>query len=171
VVARLTEAGPTLPRMAVQRMHHVGVVVEDLGRATAFFVAIGLELESEWEASGSWVDDVIGLEGVRSRCVMLRTRDGDVRLELSQFLAPAGPPAVRDAPAHAPGLRHLAFPVDDLEETLETVRGLGHDLVGSVVRYEDVYVLCYVRGPEGLIVELAEELRPASPEGDARGRM
>jgi catechol 2,3-dioxygenase-like lactoylglutathione lyase family enzyme len=145
--------------MAVKRMHHVGVVVEDLDRAKDFFLGIGLEQEGDdWEASGDWVDRVVGLDGARSRCAMLRTRDGNARLELSQFAAPEAPPAQPDLPAHAPGFRHVAFPVDDLEETLGVVRDLGYEVIDQVVRYEDVYLLCYVRGPEGLIVELAEEL-------------
>ncbi|WP_375387992.1 VOC family protein [uncultured Amnibacterium sp.] len=142
--------------MAVQRMHHVGVVVEDLEATRDFFVAIGLELEGEWVAEGDWVGRVIGLEGVRSRCAMLRTRDGGSRLELSEFESPAGQTGSPAAPSHAPGLRHLAFPVDDLAATLEIVRELGYDTIGSVER-SDPYVLCYVRGPEGLLVELAEE--------------
>ena len=146
--------------MAITRMDHIGVVVEDLDAVSAFFEALGLEREGEWEAGGRWVDGVIGLAGVRSRCAMLRTPDGAARLELSQFVSPVAPPRAPDAPANGPGLRHLAFPVDDLDESLAVVRGFGYDVMGTIERYEDVYRLCYVRGPEGLIVELAEELRP-----------
>ena len=144
--------------MAIQRMDHVGIVVDDLAAATAFFVELGLKLQGEWSAEGSWVDRVVGLEGVRSEVVMLETPDGHARLELSQFHSPSGPGGDRHAPANAPGIRHVTFEVDDLDAVLTGLRAHGAELVGEVERYEDIYRLCYVRGPEGIIVELAERI-------------
>jgi catechol 2,3-dioxygenase-like lactoylglutathione lyase family enzyme len=139
-------------------MDHVGVVVDDLAAVTAFFVELGLELQSEWTVDGGFVDRVVGLEGVRADCAMLRTPDGHGRLELSQFHAPPGPGGDRQAPANAPGIRHVTFEVDDLDGVLAGVRAEGAELVGEVEDYEDSYRLCYVRGPEGIIVELAQRL-------------
>ncbi len=139
-------------------MHHVGVVVRDLDAATAFFVGLGLEAGGKGVVEGGWVDRVVGLEGVRSEMVMLSTPDGHNRLELSRYLAPEDPEPPQAAPSHRHGLRHVAFLVDDLDAALGHVRDHGFTLVGDVQRYEDVYRLCYVRGPEGIIVELAEEL-------------
>jgi catechol 2,3-dioxygenase-like lactoylglutathione lyase family enzyme len=139
-------------------MDHVGIVVDDLAAATAFFVELGLKLQGEWSAEGSWVDRVVGLEGVRSEVVMLETPDGHARLELSQFHSPSGPGGDRHAPANAPGIRHVTFEVDDLDAVLTGLRAHGAELVGEVERYEDIYRLCYVRGPEGIIVELAERI-------------
>lgn len=139
-------------------MDHVGVVVEDLAAALEFFVGLGLEVRGEWVAEGDWVGRVIGLEGVRARCAMLQTPDGHGRLELTQFETPAGPAADRRAPSNAPGLRHVTFAVDDLDAALARVGAHGAELVGEVERYEDAVRLCYVRGPEGIIVELAERI-------------
>jgi catechol 2,3-dioxygenase-like lactoylglutathione lyase family enzyme len=139
--------------MGIQRMDHVGVVVEDLAGAIDFFVGLGLELEGQWEAEGGFVDRVVGLEGVRADCAMLRTPDGHARIELSQFHSPAAEGGDGHAPANAPGIRHLTFAVDDLDAAVE-----GLELVGEIDNYEDIYRLCYVRGPEGIIVELAEKI-------------
>ncbi|MCA1702575.1 MAG: VOC family protein [Actinobacteria bacterium] len=144
--------------MTVQRMEHVGIVVDDLAAATAFFVELGLELQGEWPAEGDWVDRIVGLEGVRVDAAMMETQDGHGRLELVKFHAPPGPGGDRHAPANTPGLRHLAFAVDDLDGVLAGLRAHGGELVGEVERYGDIYRLCYVRGPEGIIVELAEQI-------------
>ncbi|GHF78396.1 catechol 2,3-dioxygenase-like lactoylglutathione lyase family enzyme [Amycolatopsis bartoniae] len=144
--------------MTVQRMDHVGVVVEDLAAATAFFVELGLRRQGEGSVGGDWVDRVVGLEGVRSQIVMLATPDGHNRLELSKFQTPPAHNADPHAPANTVGLRHLAFAVDDLDAALARLRPHGAELVGEVERYGDVYRLCYVRGPEGIIVELAESI-------------
>ncbi len=144
--------------MAVQRMEHVGIVVDDLGAATAFFVALGLTVQGEGEVEGAWVDRAIGLQGVRSRLVMLETPDGDARVELATFLHPPSPGGDAPAPFHARGLRHLAFAVDDLHEVLGRLQAHGAELIGEVERYKDIYLLCYLRGPEGIFVELAERL-------------
>jgi catechol 2,3-dioxygenase-like lactoylglutathione lyase family enzyme len=144
--------------MAIQRMDHVGIVVDDLEAATAFFVALGLERQGGGLVEGDWVDRVVGLEGVRAEMAMMETPDGHGRLELVKFLAPPGPGGDGVAPANALGIRHLTFAVDDLDAALDGVRAHGGELVGEVERYRDVYRLCYVRGPEGIIVELAERL-------------
>jgi catechol 2,3-dioxygenase-like lactoylglutathione lyase family enzyme len=145
--------------MTVERMDHVGIVVDDLEAAKAFLVELGLEVQGEWRAEGDWVGRVVGLEGVEADCAMMQTPDGHGRLELVKFRAPPGPDGDPDAPSNAPGLRHLTFEVDDLDATLAGLRPHGAELVGDVERYEDVYRLCYVRGPEGIIVELAERVQ------------
>ncbi|PAU48360.1 glyoxalase [Streptomyces albireticuli] len=139
-------------------MHHVGIVVEDLAAATAFFVELGLELEGGGPVEGGWVDRVVGLEGVRSEIVMMRTPDGHGRIELAKFHRPAGGSGDRAAPANAPGIRHVAFVVEDIDALVAGLRARGTELVGELERYEDVYRLCYVRGPEGILVELAEQI-------------
>jgi len=142
--------------MTIQRMDHVGIVVDDLAAATAFFVGLGLKLHGEAPVEGSWVDRVIGLEGVRAEIAMLETPDGHGRLELSKFHAPACPSGDGKAPANTLGLRHVSFVVDDIDVAVAGLQARGAELVGEVERYEDRYRLCYVRGPEGIIVELAE---------------
>jgi catechol 2,3-dioxygenase-like lactoylglutathione lyase family enzyme len=139
-------------------MGHVGVVVEDLPAAIAFFVELGLELDGEATVEGRWVDRVIGLEGVRADIAVVRTPDGHGQLELSKFHTPAAVGAEPNAPSNALGIRHVLFAVDDVDETLGRLRKHGAELVGEVEQYEDSYRLCYVRGPEGIIVELAEQL-------------
>jgi catechol 2,3-dioxygenase-like lactoylglutathione lyase family enzyme len=139
-------------------MDHVGIVVDDLGAATAFFVELGLKLQGEAAVEGGWVDRVVGLEGVRAEIAMLETPDGHGRVELAKFHAPPGPGGDPHAPANAPGIRHLTFAVDDIDATVAGLRAHGAELVGEVERYKDIYRLCYVRGPEGIIVELAERI-------------
>ncbi len=139
-------------------MDHVGIVVEDLADATAFFVELGLELRGGGPVKGGWVDRVVGLDGVRAEIAMLATPDGHGRVELARFHAPSCPAGERHAPANAPGIRHVTFAVDDIDAVLAGLRARGAELVGEVERYEDSYRLCYVRGPEGIIVELAEEI-------------
>lgn len=144
--------------MAIQRMDHVGIVVDDLAAATAFFVELGLKLQGEMPVEGGWVDRVVGLEGVRLESAMLETPDRHGRLELVEFHAPSGPSGDRHAPANTPGLRHLAFAVDDIDAVVAGLQARGAELVGEVESYEDTYRLCYIRGPEGIIVELAEQI-------------
>ncbi len=139
-------------------MDHVGIVVEDLAAATAFFVELGLELQGAGPVEGAWVDRVVGLEGVRAEIAMLETPDGHGRVELARFRAPPSPGGDRQAPANAPGIRHLTFAVDDIDAVLARLLARGAELVGEVERYRDIYRLCYVRGPEGIIVELAERI-------------
>ncbi len=146
----------TIERMTIQRMDHVGVVVDDLAAATQFFVSLGLEVQGEGEVGGRWVDRVIGLDGVRAAIAMLQTPDGQTRVELTKFHAPPMELGDKYAPANASGIRHLAFVVDDVEAAVAAVRAGGAELVGELERYGGSYRLCYVRGPEGIIVELAE---------------
>jgi catechol 2,3-dioxygenase-like lactoylglutathione lyase family enzyme len=144
--------------MTIRRMDHVGIVVDDLAAATAFFVELGLKLQGEGSVEGDWVDRVVGLEGVRAEIAMLETPDGRARLELSKFHAPSGRDGDRHAPANTPGIRHVAFVVDDINAVVASLRARGAELVGEVERYKDSYLLCYIRGPEGIIVELAEQI-------------
>jgi catechol 2,3-dioxygenase-like lactoylglutathione lyase family enzyme len=145
--------------MTVKRMDNVLIVVDDLEAAIAFFVELGLELEGQTTVEGESVDRVVGLDGVRSDIAMMRTPDGHGRLELDKFHTP---PAVRTEPVNAPvntlGIRRIMFAVDDIEDVLARLQSLGAELIGEVVRYEDSYRLCYVRGPEGIMIALAEEL-------------
>ena len=144
--------------MAIQRMDHVGIVVGDLAAAIEFFVDLGLELRGEGPVEGSWVDRVVGLEGVRAEIAMLQTPDGHSRVELARFHTPPSPSGDREAPANAPGIRHLTFAVEDIDAVIARLRARGAELVGELERYKDSYRLCYIRGPEGIIIELAEEL-------------
>lgn len=139
-------------------MDHVGIVVDDLAAATEFFAELGLELQDEASVEGSWVDRVVGLEGVRAEIAMLQTADGHGRIELAKFHAPAGQADNRPAPANTPGIRHLSFAVEDIDAVVAGLRARGAELVGELERYEDRYRLCYVRGPEGIIIELAEQI-------------
>jgi catechol 2,3-dioxygenase-like lactoylglutathione lyase family enzyme len=147
-----------MERMRILRMEHVGIVVDDLAAATKFFVELGLKLQGEVPVEGRWVDRVVGLDGVRADIAMLQTPDGHGRLELTKFHAPSIPEGNRRAPANAHGIRHVAFAVEDIDAVVAGLRGRGAELVGGLERYEDSYRLCYVRGPEGIIVELAERL-------------
>jgi catechol 2,3-dioxygenase-like lactoylglutathione lyase family enzyme len=144
--------------MAIVRMDNVGIVVDDLEAATAFFVELGLEIEGEASVEGSSVDGVVGLDGVRADITMVRTPDGDGRLELTKFHTPAAVHADPNAPPNALGIRRIMFAVDDIEAVLARLHTHGAELVGEVEQYEDSYRLCYVRGPEGIIVALAEQL-------------
>ena len=144
--------------MTIERMDHVSIVVEDLPAAIEFFEALGLERGDEGSVEGSEVDRIVGLEGVRSDLAFVKTPDGDGQIELVKFNSPPLQDGDPDAPANTPGLRHLCFAVDDLDAALAGVRAKGAELVGEVVTYGNSYRLCYVRGPEGVIVELAEKL-------------
>jgi catechol 2,3-dioxygenase-like lactoylglutathione lyase family enzyme len=148
----------TVERMTIQRMDHVGVVVDDLAAATAFFVELGLRLQGDWVAEDGAVDRIVGLEGVRAGCAMLETPDGHGKVELVKFHAPPSPGGDRHAPSNSPGLRHITFEVDDLDAVLASLRPHGAELVGGVESYGGSYRLCYIRGPEGIIVELAERI-------------
>ena len=145
------------------RMDNVLLVVDDLEAAKAFFVGLGMELEGQATVEGPTVDRLIGLDGARSEIAMMRTPDGQGRIELDEFHTP---PAIsvepRDAPVNTLGIRRIMFTVDDIEEVLGRLKTHGAELVGEVVRYEDSYRLCYVRGPDGIMVALAEELGEGS---------
>ena len=144
--------------MTIQRMDHVGIVVDDLADAVAFFVELGLDLQGETSVEGDWVGRIIGLEGVQAQIAMLQTPDGHGRVELAKFHAPPSPEGDRYAPANTPGIRHIAFAVDDIDDVLARLQARGAELVGEMERYENIYRLCYIRGPEGIIVELAQQI-------------
>lgn len=145
--------------MTIQRMDNVLIVVDDLDAVRAFFVELGMEVDGQTTVEGPWVDRVVGLDGVRADIVMLRTPDGHGRVELSKFHSP---PAVRaepeGAPANALGLRRIMFAVEDIDDVVERLRGHGAELVGEIAQYEEIYRLCFVRGPEGIVIGLAESL-------------
>ena len=139
-------------------MDHVGIVVDDLAAATEFFVELGLVRQGEGAVEGSWVDRIVGLEGVRADFAMMQTPDGNGRLELVKFHSPSSPGGDGHAPANAPGIRHVTFAVEDIDDVVARLQARGAELVGELERHEDVYRLCYIRGPEGIIIELAERI-------------
>jgi len=140
-------------------MDHVGIVVEDLDAAIAFFTELGLERQNRMQVDGRWVDRVVGLDGVNVEIAMMQTPDGHSRLELTEFLAP---PVINGEPYPPPantlGLRRIMFAVDDIRDVVRRLQTHGGELVGEIAQYEDMYLLCYLRGPAGIIVALAEEL-------------
>ena len=145
--------------MALKRIDNVAIVVNDLDAAIAFFEELGLEVEGRTTLEGDWVDRVVGLQGTRSDIAMMRTPDGHGRLELTRSQhPPAVGPDPRSEPANTRGMGRIMFTVDDIDEVVERLRALGGELVGEIVRYEDAYRLCYLRGPEGIIVGLAQAL-------------
>ena len=141
------------------QMHNVGIVVDDLKAAIAFFAELGLELEGEMTVEGQWVDRIVGLNGVRSDIAMMRTPDGHSRLELTKFQRPTATSVETNAPVNTLGIRRIMFAVEDIKEVLTRLQAHGAELVGEIVQYEDIYLLCYVRGPEGILIALAEPLR------------
>jgi catechol 2,3-dioxygenase-like lactoylglutathione lyase family enzyme len=145
--------------MTLKRMDNVLIVVDDLEAAKAFFIELGMELEGETQVAGPWADGVVGLEGVRADITMMRTPDGHGRVELSKFHTPA---AVRaepeNAPANALGMRRIMFLVDDVDDVVARLRSHGGELVGEIAQYEDSYRLCFLRGPEGVIIGLSQQL-------------
>ena len=144
--------------MTVKRMDNVGIAVADLGGAIDFFRELGLELEGRAMIEGEWAGRITGLGDQRVEIAMMRTPDGHSRLELSRFLAPPVVEDHRNAPVNALGYLRVMFAVDDLDETLARLRPRGARLVGEVVQYENAYRLCYIRGPEGILIGLAQEL-------------
>ena len=144
--------------MALKRMDNVGIVVDDLGMAVDFFRELGLELEGRAAIEGEWAGRVTGLGDQNVEIAMMRTPDGHSRLELSRFLMPPVVADHRNAPVNALGYLRVMFTVDDIDETLERLRNRGAQLVGEVVQYEESYRLCYILGPEGLLIGLAQEL-------------
>jgi catechol 2,3-dioxygenase-like lactoylglutathione lyase family enzyme len=144
--------------MTVKRMDNVGIVVQDLDAAIAFFTELGLELEGRAPIEGDWADGVTGLRHMRVEIAMMRTPDGHGRLELSRFLAPLVVADHRNTPVNALGYLRVMFTVEDIDDTLARLRQRGAQLVGEIVRYADTYRLCYIRGPEGILIGLAQEL-------------
>lgn len=155
--------------MTVLRLEHVGVVVDDLAEAIAFFTELGLELEGQMTMENPLVDRLVALDGVSNDFAFMRTPDGHGCLELIQFHSPQAVGTTELAPAHTLGLRHVLFAVDDIHDTVERLQGHGAELVGELVNYEDSYWLCYLRGPSGIIVELAEKIGP--PAAASSGKM
>jgi len=147
--------------MTVKRMDNVGIVVEDLDAAIEFFLELGLELEGRAPIEGDWAGRITALPGMRVEIAMMRTPDGHSRLELSRFLAPSVAADHRAAPVNALGYLRVMFAVDDIDDTLARLAKRGATLVGEVVQYENAYRLCYIRGPEGILIGLAEELGKA----------
>jgi catechol 2,3-dioxygenase-like lactoylglutathione lyase family enzyme len=145
--------------MTIRRMDNVLIVVDDLEAAKAFFAELGMELEGETTVEGRWVDSTVGLSDVRSDIAMMRTPDGHGRVELTKFHTP---PAVRtepeSAPANALGIRRIMFAVDDIDDVVARLRSHGAELLGEIAQYQDIYRLCYLRGPEGILIGLAEQL-------------
>lgn len=151
--------------MALKRMDNIGIVVEDLDGAIAFFRALGLDLEGKAMVEGEWAGRVTGLGDQAVEIAMMRTPDGHSRLELSRFIRPAIAADHRTAPVNALGYLRAMFTVDDLHETLDRLRPHGAELVGDIVDYQNVYRLCYIRGPEGLLIGLAQELAQGLTQG------
>ena len=145
--------------MTIQRMDNVLIVVDDLEAAKAFFAELGMELEGETQVEGRWAGRVVGLDDVRADIAMMRTPDGHGRVELTKFHTP---PAVRaepeSAPANALGIRRIMFAVEDVDDVVARLRRHGAELVGEIAQYKDIYRLCFLRGPEGIIIGLAERL-------------
>jgi catechol 2,3-dioxygenase-like lactoylglutathione lyase family enzyme len=148
--------------MALKRMDNVGIVVDEMPATIAFFRELGLELEGQATIEGEWAGRVTGLRDQRVEIAMMRTPDGHSRLEISRFLSPPAIADHRNAPVNALGYLRVMFAVDDIDDTLARLRKRGAELVGEVVQYEDTYRLCYIRGPEGLLIGLAQELGDAA---------
>jgi catechol 2,3-dioxygenase-like lactoylglutathione lyase family enzyme len=145
--------------MSIQRMDNVGIVVEDLDAAIAFFTELGMELEGKARIEGLWADRTVGLDGVRSDIAMMRTPDGHSKLELTKYHAPLTVGAQpENPPPNTLGLHRVMFAVDDIDDTVARLRAHGAELLGDVAQYRDSYRLCYLRGPAGIIVALAEQI-------------
>jgi catechol 2,3-dioxygenase-like lactoylglutathione lyase family enzyme len=145
--------------MTIQRIDNVGIVVEDLDAAVAFFTELGMELQGRRRIEGQWADRVVGLDGVRSDIAMMRTPDGHSRLELAKYHAPAPVGAEpENPPPNTVGLHRVMFAVEEIDDTVARLRAHGAELLGEVAQYEDSYRLCYLRGPAGIIVALAEQI-------------
>jgi catechol 2,3-dioxygenase-like lactoylglutathione lyase family enzyme len=144
--------------MKIKHVDHIGIIVNDLAAAKAFFVDLGFSVLMEMPVQGDWVERIIGLKDVREDITMLQAPDGQLNLELVKFHNPVDPEGIRPGAANTLGLRHIAFQVEDIDEAVGLLKQKGRELVGEVQTYEDSYKLCYVRGPEGIIIELAEQL-------------
>jgi catechol 2,3-dioxygenase-like lactoylglutathione lyase family enzyme len=145
--------------MKIHRIDHVGVVVNDVSAAKEFFVDLGLEVLGEGELEGSFLDQVVGLSGVKTALVVLRMPDGQANLELVKFYTPSDERGVQECFANTLGIRHVAFAVDDIEAVVAKLKKRGAEFFSEIQYYEDIYKLCYVRGPEGIILELAERIQ------------
>jgi len=144
--------------MKINRIDHVGVIVDDLPTAKQFFLAFGLALMGEQAVEGEWVERIIGLEGVKEDVAMFKTPDGEATLELVKFHTPVDKNGIQHPLSNTLGIRHIAFAVEDIDSIVDKMTDYGAELVGEVMTYEDTYKLCYIRGPENIILELAEKL-------------
>jgi catechol 2,3-dioxygenase-like lactoylglutathione lyase family enzyme len=144
--------------MRIHRIDHVGIVVNDLAAAIAFFLDFGLDMLGEGEVEGDWVERIIGLQDVRAQVAMLRTPDGETNIELVKYHTPSDGNGIQPSLANTLGIRHIAFAVENIEALVAKLRGKGAVLFGEIQNYENAYKLCYVRGPEGIILELAEKI-------------
>ena len=144
--------------MKIQRIDHVGVVVNDLAAAKAFFLDLGLEVQWEGVVEGEWVERVIGLDDVKNTVVFLRVPGGEAAVELIEFTTPVDERGIQPSFANTLGIRHIAFVVDDIEAVVAGLKVNGTEIFGEIQNYEDTYKLCYIRGPEGIILELAEKV-------------
>lgn len=145
--------------MKIHRIDHVGIIVNDLPAAKAFFLDFGLEMLGEGEVEGEWVERIIGLHDVKTEVVMLRTPDGEANIELVKFHTPLDEKGIQRPLANTLGIRHIAFAVEDIEAVVAKLKKKGAKLFGEIQNYENAYKLCYVRGPEGIILELAEQIK------------
>ncbi len=155
---RSTDWPDTVRSVALKRMDNVGIVVDDLDAAKTFFSELGLELEGEMTVDGDWASRVVGIDDMVTDVAMMRTPDGNSRIELMSFQQPVNLAGARNAPPNTHGIRRIMFAVDDIDEVLDRLGRHGAELVGEVMQYEDTYRLCYLRGPEGIIIALAQEL-------------
>ena len=144
--------------MKIHRIDHVGIVVNDLSAAKVFFLDFGLQIQGEAEVEGEWVERIIGLNDVKNDIVMLQTPDGKRAIELIKFHKPSDENGIQPASANTLGIRHVAFGVEDIESIVAKLKKKGTALFGEIVNYQNLYKLCYVRGPEGIIIELAEKI-------------
>lgn len=148
-----------LQAMAIQRMDNVGIVVDDLNAAVDYFTALGMELEGRTPVEGDWADKTVGLDGIRSEIAMMRTPDGHSKVELTAYHAPTAVDAEAQPPApNTLGLHRIMFAVDDIDDTISRLREHGGELLGEVAEFESIFRLCYIRGPEGIVVALAEQI-------------
>ncbi|MUK87823.1 VOC family protein [Ornithinibacillus sp. L9] len=145
--------------MKINRIDHVGIIVNDLPAAKAFFLDFGLEMLGEGEVEGEWVERIIGLQEVKEEVVMLRTPDGEANIELVKFHTPTDENGIQHPLANTLGIRHIAFAVEDIETLVANLKKKGAELIGEIQNYQNAYKLCYVRGPEGIILELAEQIK------------
>jgi len=144
--------------MKIQRIDHVGVVVDDLAAATAFFLDFGLEVQGEGELEGELLDQVTGLNDAKTAIVWLGVPDGQVHIELVKFYTPSDEKGIQQSSANTLGIRHIAFAVEDIEALVATLKKKGTEIFSEIQNYENMYKLCYVRGPEGIILEVAEQI-------------
>ncbi|WP_182200248.1 VOC family protein [Paraliobacillus salinarum] len=145
--------------MKVHKIDHVGVIVNDLPTAKDFFIDLGLEVLGEAEVEGEWVERIIGLSDVKETVVMLGTPDGEATIELVKFHMPLDKKGIKESFANTLGIRHIAFSVEDIEEIVTKLKMKGAELFGEIQNYKNTYKLCYIRGPEGIILELAEKIK------------